>query len=85
MRLELHGRGFEPNLDPDSLSGGSKSERNHENGLRYIVASELSIIFFAKRDEQLREDEKIRANISKNEIKILNVWLVRAKNAQLVS
>lgn len=35
--------------------------------------------FFAKRDEQLREDEKIHANISKNEIKNLNVWLVGAR------
>lgn len=32
--------------------------------------------FFAKRDEQLREDKKIRANIFKNKIKNLNVWLV---------
>lgn len=32
--------------------------------------------FFGKRDEQLREDKKIRVNISKNEINILNVWLV---------
>lgn len=35
--------------------------------------------FFAKRDEQLREDKKIRANISRNKIKNLNVWLVGAR------
>lgn len=79
MRIERRGRGFEPNLDPDSPSGESKSDRNHEKGPRCIVASELSIIFFAKRDEQLREDKKIRANIFKNKIKNLNVWLVGAR------
>lgn len=79
MRLERRGRGSEPNLDPDSPSGGSKSDQNHEKGPRCIVASELSIIFFAKRDGQLREDKKIRANISENKIKILNVWLVGAR------
>ena len=32
--------------------------------------------FFGKRDGQPREDKKINASISKNEIKILGVWLV---------
>lgn len=78
MRIERRGRGFEPNLGPDSPSGESKSDRNHEKGPRCIVASELSIIF-SQRDEQLREDKKIRANIFKNKIKNLNVWLVGAR------
>lgn len=34
--------------------------------------------FFTKRDGQLKEDKKIHTSISKNRIKILNVWLVGA-------
>lgn len=60
MRLELRGRGFEPNLDPDSPSGGSKSDRNHENGFRCIVASELSIIFSQR---EMGNSKKIRKSI----------------------
>lgn len=79
MRIERRGRGFEPNLDPDSPSGESKSDRNHEKGPRCIVASELSIIFSQRETSNSEKTRKIRANIFKNKIKNLNVWLVGAR------